>query len=1255
MDGRAKKPRLSMQRPALASEHQGKEREHVSTLRLDGLGDVPYHLNGLANESVFYGQGIQNAVTGDVNVHGNVYIGFEKADLPATDPLDNGNGIIERRELLDLLYFEHIDERLCTLKKAYDKTCQWFLHKEQYKNWRSAENLHDHHGFLWIKGKPGAGKSILMKFLDSKAKEAAKANLNALVVAFFFNARGDHLEKSTTGLYRSLLWQLFEKAEDLQKVLDNLDSSARRIIRKKGWELEILKETLAKVVENLGCRTLQFFIDALDECDDDDVTDMVSFFEEIGEKAVEVNVRVHICFSSRHYPTISIRWGLEIVLENEEEHGDDIARYVKSKVKLDSSRRADSLRSQILEKSAGVFLWVALVIPMLNAACAQGRVDEFQKCLDEIPRGLDDLFEMILTRDRENMEELRLYVQWILFAMRPLTLEEYFFAIRSPKTPETTRCWISGDLSAEDMGQFVHSSSKGLAEVTRTRSEDKMPVVLFIHESVRDFFLVKDGKRRLWPDFDGPFVAYSHEVLKDRCLAEINGIIGNSTLANLLHTTQALPKASSQIKVDLSKHAPPNESLPEASPKQAPELRQSAEKVFPFLEYAVRNILKHANAAEGGAVSQMNFVQSFQLADWIKLDNLFERHKIRQHRNASLLYILAEHNLANLIRCHPSKLSCFEVEGERYGTPIFAALATDSGEAIRALLKAQVDINPAMSPLRDLCEQYCEDGNKRTDFGRSFTFSRRRGILSHLTEQGDEIITLAFLLASNRLDTNSRDSTGRTPLSWAAGRGHEVVVKLLLGKEANIESTDKGSRTPLSWATEKGHEAVVKLLLEKGADANSKDKGSQTPLLWAASKGNDTIVKLLLEKGADADSKYSDGRTPLSWATAEGHEAVVKLLLEKGADVNSKDGDCRTPLLWAAKEGIYGAVKILLEKGTDANSNDSDGRTPLSWAAEGQEAVVKLLLEKGADANSRDIGSRTPLLWAAAKGNEAIVQLLLEKGADANSKYSDGRTPLSWAAKEGNGATVKLLLEKGANANSKDGDGRTPLLWAAKEGNDAALKLLLEKGADANSKDNDGRTPLLWATRNLHEAVVKLLLAIDGVDADSQDNNGRSALFWAAANIELFEKMNQTRIGQLSAECHPYQMELMLLERRNKVRSVTARPGMPRNSNTAVIKLLLGRVNVELSDKDGRTPLSWAVEEGNDAVIKLLLEKGANAESSDTEGRTPLSLAADQGHEDVIKLLQSYYTPLTLAPPPAPYRLLRQMQPRLSQQQRNRL
>jgi hypothetical protein len=54
----------------------------------------------------------------------------------------------------------------------------------------------------------------------------------------------------------------------------------------------------------------------------------------------------------------------------------------------------------------------------------------------------------------------------------------------------------------------------------------------------------------------------------------------------------------------------------------------------------------------------------------------------------------------------------------------------------------------------------------------------------------------------------------------------------------------------------------------------------------------------------------------------------------------------------------------------------------------------------------------------------------------------------------------------------------------------------------------------------------------------------------------------------------------------------------------------------------GRTPLSYAVERGNEEVVKLLLgHPGVEADSKDIYGRTPLSYAAEEGNEEVVKLL----------------------------------
>ena len=121
--------------------------------------------------------------------------------------------------LVDRLFFSKIDERLTSLTAAQGKTCRWFLTKPEYVTWRHVARQSEDGGFLWIKGNPGTGKSTLMKLLFEEAKLSTNDDPPHITLSFFFLARGTLEEKSTTGLYRSLLHQLFEKAVDLKDSL----------------------------------------------------------------------------------------------------------------------------------------------------------------------------------------------------------------------------------------------------------------------------------------------------------------------------------------------------------------------------------------------------------------------------------------------------------------------------------------------------------------------------------------------------------------------------------------------------------------------------------------------------------------------------------------------------------------------------------------------------------------------------------------------------------------------------------------------------------------------------------------------------------------------------------------------------------------------------------------------------------------------------------------------------------------------------
>ncbi|GKT41310.1 uncharacterized protein ColSpa_01491 [Colletotrichum spaethianum] len=235
---------------------------------------------------------------------------------------------------------------------------------------------------------------------------------------------------------------------------------------------------------NLGHRRLVCFVDALDECDEEQVREMVTYFEELGYEATAEGVHLQICFSSRHYPHIEIQNGLKLTLENQPGHEQDLEKYVRNCLRVGKRSDAEDIKIGVLEKANGVFMWVVLVVDILNKEYARGQIAAAKRKLGEIPSRLSDLFKDILRRDNENMDDLLLCIQWILYAKRPLLREEFYFAMLSELPTEELAIYDPKKITGDDLHLFVISSSKGLAEITKSKNA----TIQFIHESTMEYW-----------------------------------------------------------------------------------------------------------------------------------------------------------------------------------------------------------------------------------------------------------------------------------------------------------------------------------------------------------------------------------------------------------------------------------------------------------------------------------------------------------------------------------------------------------------------------------------------------------------------------------------------------------------------------------------------------------------------------------------------------------------------------------------------
>ncbi|OQE22518.1 hypothetical protein PENSTE_c010G08904 [Penicillium steckii] len=1036
----------------------------------------------------------------------------------------------ERRQvLLDSFRFDQIDARKLTVGKAHGKTCQWFLSHPDYKAWLNPEKLTQHHGFLWISGKPGAGKSTIMKFLYTNMKKQTR-HKDSITASFFFNARGEYLEKSVIGMYRSLLLQLLEGYPDLQTVLDDpelliLSSQNQNVI----LSLDVLKDLLFKAVPLVGHRSFICFIDALDECDEQQVRDMIEYFEDLAERSTAKRVSFRICFSSRHYPYILTRWGTRLTLEHQPGHTEDLQAYIRGKLRTEDPEIVE----EMLDKSVGVFMWVVLVVDILNREYARGAMSLKRK-LQDLPAGLSDLFKDILKRDTNNMEELLLCFLWILCAERPLRPDEFYHALWSgllQKGLVDTK--IPGALVQDTSDglprsyRYVISCSKGLAEVTRSDT----PSVQFIHESVRDFLIKDKGLYELWPQLGLDWESPSHERLKECC--------------NIYRNREDVLEFMSK----LPPHSKPSNCM-EASMR------------YPFVEYANQNALYHANAA-AKVIPQGIFLASLEVTSWVGINNLFEKTKIREYTlNANLLYILADKGYPELIRTRLKDFPDIHPFGERYGYPLFCALARADKASTAALLNLPSCFHDGVDITEGL--------NRRQD------------------------LTV---------------SKNRRPLSWAAEDGRTVILKLLIERGEDFNAPDKDRCTPLSLALRNRHKAAARLLIQRGAPIGTTDRNGRTPFMSALVYGNNILAEILFEQGADIKTADRNGQTPLFYALDFGHYALAIKIIEKGADINSINLSGQAPLALASKNGYMAAARLLIQRGAPVNTTDQKGRTPLMMALENRHNMLaEMLFEQGADVKIADHNGQTPLLFAIKYEHHALAIKFFEKGAEINTIDKNGMTPLLVALKNGHENFARMLLERGAEINIIDQNGMTPLLVALKNGHENVARMLLERGAEINIIDQNGMTPLLVALKNGHENVARMLLE-RGAEINIIDQNGMTPLLVALKNgHENFARMLLKRGAKINASDQTKWTPLSLALR-NGYESIA----------TTLIKQ---GAEVNTIDEDGRTPLSRASASGYEAAVKLLIERGADPNARDINGKIPLEWAVMNGCETVVKLLQ---------------------------------
>lgn len=841
-----------------------------------------------------------------------------------------------------------LETRQHTIATALSNTSTWIFERPEFRDWLERRNVNKHKGMLWIKGKPGSGKSVVMK---NTLQRIQLSQSSSTIISFFFNARGVPLEKTPLGLFRSLLHQLLQQQRHLL-------SNFLPIYRKKRdtllpgwkWQEEELREYFSSIITTTQASSIIVFIDALDECEEEKVRRLVSFFAKLTSSAVSSGCKLNICMSSRHYPYISVPGCLEIFTESW--NSPDISKYVESELCLQSEQGID-FQKEVVEKASGVFLWVVLVVELLLQNQDEGAaVKEMRQILRSVPDELDKLFteyfETISAKDRKKTLNL---MQWILFAERPLTPMEIncalAFSVEYP--PKSQKAWEESDGYLDDDAKIekaLRTLSKGLVEITQgypgggdsgnkeyTRQRvQNSGRVQFIHESVRDFLLHYDGLQLIDSSLGLSAIGKSHDQLTKACICYLS-----------IEELQA--DQFSNIYDD------------DEGNKAALDVINSYAK-YVFWEYAVTSLFKHATKAENAGTEQRYLARLF----------LYDRQPV--------FHTWRYFN------------DCLSAQG--YGYPqgtetTFLHIASESG---------------LLTCVSDLLNRGVEVNIKGGRYGYALVAAASKG---HET--------MVRVLLENGAEVDAGGGDTGTALQWAAVRGNEAIVRLLLENGAEVNAGDGDRGTALHLAAVGFSEAIVRLLLENGAEVDAGGRDTGTALHWAAGGGNEAIVRLLLEKGADVQSPESSGWNALLAAAENGHDPVVKLLLEAGVSLNAQEYG--KALEVGAYNGNEALVQLLTEKGAGINAQgDKYGDALQVGCIKGHTAIVDRLIHAGADPNKVDEHGWTPILCASRSQQKTVLERLLAAGGDLHLAAPNRIIPpTSWSTTD---KSASIVLDENA-------------------------------------------------------------------------------------------------------------------------------------------------------------------------------------------------------------------------------------------------
>lgn len=492
--------------------------ESTRSMKVQGLNNTI----STFDESVSILQGRVQAAFGDRSE--------TNIDIPglSEQPLSDNETVAVKMSIIRSLKFETISSREFSIPRAHKKTFQWIFDAppkggngkplwSDFVQWLESEATHPY----WITGKPGAGKSTLMRCLvqkDTLQHHLSKwaAGIPTLLACFYSWNSGTTLQRTREGMLRTIIHQYLSQKPDLIstvlpkrfKLLHNFNLLGANIPL-PDWELPELVDTLYAIIAMSGSSfKLVLIIDGLDEFEEDH-SGLIELVQKINESG-----SVKLCVSSRPWNVFKDAFDDCPHLKLEHLTRKDMEAFVWHSFKKNRGFReletgypthAEKLRRDIVDKATGVFLWVDLVVKTLLGQMTEGAsFSELQAVLDDLPDDLSELYERIWRRiEPKYRGEACKIIRILEITKRDdvwLTLQLVWLCHPDCTLLNTDLKSLSNEAFQASLTQTVRrlkSRAKDLLEIPDLYGSATGMGVDYLHRTARDWILEKQNWQRV--------------------------------------------------------------------------------------------------------------------------------------------------------------------------------------------------------------------------------------------------------------------------------------------------------------------------------------------------------------------------------------------------------------------------------------------------------------------------------------------------------------------------------------------------------------------------------------------------------------------------------------------------------------------------------------------------------------------------------------------------------------------------------------